>query len=166
MQTVPPERMPGERILEGFAAYDAALDELIANSTQIVRIFDHSIGSNFNSPHRYELLRRLLLTGRTRRVHIVLHDATNIVRDCPRLIMLLKRFSHGLAIHQTLPAARRVYDPFAVGDDTRFVHRFHYSDVRGVATIGDVAATSLLIKRFDEIWEASALAVVATTIGL
>ena len=166
MKLVPPERMPGERKLEGLAAYEAALDELIANSTQIVRIFDHSIGRNFNSPERYDVLRRLLLAGRNHRVRVVLHDAGNIVRDCPRLIMLLKRFSHGLAIHQTLPAARRVYDPFAVGDDTRFVHRFHYSAMRGVATIGDVAATSLLIKRFDEIWEASALAVAPTTIGL
>ena len=87
--------MPGERKLEGLAAYEAALDELIANSTQMVRIFDHSIGRNFNSPERYAVLRRLLLAGRNHRVRIVLHDAANIVRDCPRLIMLLKRFSHG-----------------------------------------------------------------------
>lgn len=166
MQTVPPERMPGESSLEGFAAYDTALDELIANAALIVRVFDYSIGRNFNSPRRYDLLRQLLLAGRNHRVRIVVHDATNVVRDCPRLMTLLRNFSHGLAIHQTLPAARRVYDPFAIADDTRFVHRFHYSDVRGVATIGDVAATSLLIKRFDEIWEASAQAVAATTIGL
>ena len=166
MQTVPPERMPGERKLDGLAAYEAALDELIANATLTVRIFDHGIGRNFNSPRRYELLRQLLLAGRNHRVRIVLHDTANIVRDCPRLMMLLRNFSHGLAIQQTLPTARRVYDPFAVADDTRFVRRFHYSDVRGVATIGDVAATSLLIKRFEEIWEASTPAVAATTIGL
>ena len=158
--------MPGEKRLEGLAAYDAALDELLANAGQIVRIFDQGIGRNFNSPQRYDLLRQVLLAGRNHRVRIVLHETSNVVRDCPRLIMLLRQFSHGLAIHQTLPAAKRVYDPFAVADDTRFVHRFHYSDVRGVATIGDVAATSLLIKRFDEIWEASTPAVAATTIGL
>ena len=158
--------MPGEKRLEGLAAYDAALDELLANAGQIVRIFDQGIGRNFNSPQRYDLLRQVLLAGRNHRVRIVLHETSNVVRDCPRLIMLLRQFSHGLAIHQTLPAAKRVYDPFAVADDTRFVHRFHYSDVRGVATIGDVAATSLLIKRFDEIWEASTPAVSATTIGL
>jgi hypothetical protein len=158
--------MPGERKLEGLVAYDEALDELIANATQTVRIFDRNIGRNFNSPQRFELLSQFLLASRRNRVKIVLHDTGNIMRDCPRLMLLVKRFSHGLAIYQTLPAARRVYDPFAVADDTRFVHRFHYSDVRGVATIADVAATSLLIKRFDEIWESSAPAVAATTIGL
>jgi hypothetical protein len=59
-----------------------------------------------------------------------------------------------------------VYDPFAIADDARFVHRFHYNDLRGVATVGDVAATNLLLKRFDEIWQASAPGVSATTIGL
>ncbi len=166
MQPVPPDRMPGERKLEGLSAYDAALDELLANATHTIRIFDQSIGRSFNSPARYELLSRFLLARRTNRVRIVLHETSNVVRDCPRLIILLKRFSHGLAVHQTLRAARRVYDPFAVADDTRFVRRFHYTDMRGVATVGDVAATSLLIKRFDEIWQASAAAVAATTIGL
>jgi AraC-like DNA-binding protein len=158
--------MPGERKLTSLAAYDTALDELLANATHTVRIFDKTIGRNFNSPQRYELLGQLLLARRTNRVRIVLHETANIVRDCPRLMMLLQRFSYGLAIHQTLPAARRIYDPFAVADDTRFVRRFHYTDVRGTATIGDVGATSLLIKRFDELWEASAPSVAATTIGL
>jgi hypothetical protein len=166
MQPVPPERMPGERTLEGLAAYEAALDELIANAAHTVRIFDRSIGRGFNSPQRYELLRQLLLANRTNRVYIALHETANIIRDCPRLMLLLKQFSHGVSIYQTLPAARRVYDPFAVADDTRFVHRFHYADIRGVATVGDVAATQLLLKRFEEIRQASAPSVAATTVGL
>ncbi len=158
--------MPGEHKLEGLAAYDSAFDELLANATHTVRIFDRNIGRNFNTSQRQELLTQFLLARRTNRVRIVLHETANVVRDCPRLMLLLKRYSHGLVIHRTLPAARRVYDPFAVADDTRFVRRFHYTDMRGEATIGDVAATSLLIKRFDEIWEASAMSVAATTIGL
>jgi hypothetical protein len=131
-----------------------------------VRIFDRSIGRGFNSPQRCELLRQLLLANRTNRVYIALHETANIIRDCPRLMLLLKQFSHGVSIYQTLPAARRVYDPFAVADDTRFVHRFHYADIRGVATVGDVAATQLLLKRFEEIRQASAPSVAATTVGL
>ena len=166
MQPVPPERMPGERMLEGAIACEQALDELIANAAYTVRIFDKNIGRGFNSPQRYELLRQLLLARRTNRVYIVLHETANIARDCPRLIMLLRQFSHAVSIHQTLPDARRVYDPFAVADDARFVHRFHYDDVRGVATVGDITATGLLLKRYEEIWQASAPAVAATTIGL
>ena len=131
-----------------------------------IRIFDRKIGPAFNSPRRYDLLRRFMLARNTNQVQIVLHETANVTRDCPRLMMLLKQFSHGLKVHKTLAPARRVYDPFAVADDTRFVHRFHYDDMRGTATLGDVAATQLLMKRFDEIWLASSLAVSATTIGL
>ena len=158
--------MPGERKLEGNAAYEDALDELIANAAHTVRIFDRRLTAAFNSPRRYGLLRQLLLAKRSNRVHIVLHETANVTRDCPRLMLLLKQFSHSIAIHQTLPVARRVYDPFSIADDLRFVHRFHYNDVRGAATIGDVAATHALLKRFDEIWQASAPAVTANTTGL
>ena len=134
MQPVPPERMPGERKLEGFEEYAQALDELIENAGHTVRIFDKSIGRDFNSPRRHELLRQLLLARRTNRIYVVLHETANITRDCPRLISLLKQFSHALFIRQTLSAARQVYDPFAVADDTRFVHRFHHDDTRGAAS--------------------------------
>ncbi|MEK7875417.1 MAG: hypothetical protein AAB325_04455 [Pseudomonadota bacterium] len=166
MEPVPPERMPGERLLEGRHAYEQALDELIANAAHTVRIFDRNIGPDFNSPQRYELLRQLLLARPANRVCLVLHETANIVRDCPRLIALLRQFSDGVSIRRTLPDARGVYDPFAVADDTRFVRRFHFDGGRGIATVGDIAATSLLLKRYEEIWQASAPALAATTLGL
>jgi hypothetical protein len=166
MEPVPPDQMPGERRLEGSVAYEEALDDLLANASHTVRIFDRRIGAAFNTQRRYELLRRLLLARRTNRVRIALHETANVVRDCPRLILLLRQFSHAISVHRTLPDARHVYDPFAVADDVRFVHRFHYNDIRGAAAIGDVAATQSLIKRFDEIWQASTPAVTANTAGL
>jgi hypothetical protein len=166
MQIVPPDRMPGEQQLAGLAAYDQALDQLLANAERAVRIFDRSLGRKFASPQRCHLMQHLLRARRTNRIYIVLHETATVVRDCPRLINLLRQFSHSLSIHQTLPAARHVYDPFAIGDDSRFVRRFHYHDMRGVATIGDIANTRLLLRRFEEIWEASVPAVTATTIGL
>jgi len=166
MEPVSPERMPSERVLHGLAQYDTAVDELLMAAQCSVRIFDYVAGRNYNTAQRQQSLRRLLLAKRTNQVRIVLHDASNIVRDCPRLIALLKQFSHNLSIHQVLPAANRVYDPFAIADDARFTHRFHHEDMRGVETIGDLAATRLLIKRFDEIWAASTPAVAATVLGL
>ena len=59
-----------------------------------------------------------------------------------------------------------LFRSFAVADDMRIVRRFHYNSVNGEAVTADVAMTGLLTKRFDEIWQASAPAVTATTIGL
>ena len=166
MQPVPPERMPGEYRLEGRRAYAQALDELIANAEHTIRIFDRNIGRGFDSPGRCEMLRRLLRASSGNRIYIVLHETTNIVRDCPRLIVLLRQFSLALQFRHTLPDARGVYDAFAIADATRLVRRFHYDDMRGVAVVGDLAATGLLLERFEQIWHASAPAVAATTIGL
>ena len=166
MLPVSPDKMPGARKLNGVAEYEAALDELLASAVHTLRIFDRTLSRRFNTPERAALLGEFLRAKRTNRAMIVLHDASNTVRDCPRIIQLLRRFSHNLAIHQTLQAARHVYDPFAVADDMRIVRRFHYNSVNGEAVTADVAMTGLLTKRFDEIWQASAPAVTATTIGL
>ena len=58
MLVVPPDRMPGERQLEGLAASDAALDQLFANAEHTVRIFDRTIGRNFDTPLRYDPVSR------------------------------------------------------------------------------------------------------------
>lgn len=156
----------GDCALDGLAAYEAAFEELIGCARQTLRVFDRSLGRRFDTPRRHDLLRRFLLAGRSNRVYIVLHDPTHIARDCPRLMALLRQFSHGMHVHRTLAEARCVYDPFAVADETMFVRRFHFDTRRGVASRGDWSATQLLLKRFDEIWQASRPAVTATTLGL
>jgi hypothetical protein len=59
-----------------------------------------------------------------------------------------------------------VYDPFAVIDERHYVHRFHYEGSRGVLALDDVPSAHGFVQRFEEIWEASAPAVCATTLGL
>jgi hypothetical protein len=166
MKEVPPELMPGDRPLSGAAEIEAAIDALIAEADAHIRIFDRAFTRAWNTPGRQERLRAFLLKRRTNRLEIVLHDAGNLVRDCPRFVLVLKQFSHAVTVRRTLPAAQRVYDPFAIADDLLFVHRFHYDDIRGVMTRADLAATQLLRKRFAEIWEASKPALAATTLGL
>jgi len=166
METVPDGRMPGERPLSGTSEYDAALDELLANARHTVCIFEWRIGRNYNTLERHDLLRRLLLASPNHRVYLVLHEADNVARDCPRLVNLLRQFNAGLSIHRTLPPARHVTDPFAIADDGRFVRRFHHDQPRGTASVGDLAATRTLLKRFEELRQASTPAVHATTMGL
>ena len=152
--------------LEGGANYEAALDVLIRRATQRLRFFDHALGRAFNASRRHDLLRAFLLASRANRLQIVVHDPANIIRDCPRLAGLLRQYTHAVSIHQTLPEARGVYDPFAVADEHHFVHRFHYEDTRAVLALDDPQGARHFAERFDEIFEASIPAVAATTLGL
>ena len=157
---------PGQRNIDGRHEYEAALDELLARPGRHLRIFDKQLGGGYNSLHRHDALRRLLLSGRAARVQIVVHDASNLHRDCPRLIGLLRQFSHALSIHETTNDAKGVYDPFVVLDERDYLHRFHYDNTRGLFALDDPLEALSFVQRFEELWEASAAAVSGTTLGL
>jgi len=152
--------------LDGNNEYEAALDTLFAQSGRTLRIFDRALSTGYNSPRRYDLLRAFLLSSREARIRIVVHDASNLVRDCPRLINLLRNFSHAIGFNETQSEAKGVYDPFAVLDELHYVHRFHYDGPRGVLALEEPQGAAGLVQRFNEIWEASAPSVSATTLGL
>jgi len=157
---------PEHRKLEGNLEYEQALDTLFARPGRKLRIFDRLLGAAYNAAGRHDLLRRFLLASRTRTIQIVLHDTSNLQRDCPRLINLLREFSHAVTIHETEPQAKGVYDPFAVMDESDYVHRFHYDDTRGLLALDDPHEAHGFVQRFEELWEASSPAISGTTLGL
>ena len=157
---------PSHQQLEGMREYEIALDTLLARPQRALRIFDRQLGASFNSADRHDLLRAFLLRSRGNRLYVVVHDASGLIRDCPRLANLLRQFSHAIAIHETEPEAKRVYDPLAIADEQDYLHRFHYEDSRALLALDDPQGAQNMLKRFTEIWEASAPAVSATTLGL
>ena len=160
------EPNPRHTPIFGHAEYETAIDRILAQASARIRIFDHALGKEYNSPQRTDLLRRFLLAGRRNTLQIVLHDIGTLDRNCPRILNLLRTYAHAISIHETLPTARSVYDPFVVVDERCFVHRFHFDEMRGLCALDDPIGTHTFIERFSEIWEASSPAVFATTLGL
>ena len=154
------------RNIEGNHEYDEALDTLFAQPGRLLRIFDRALSSAYNAPRRHELMRSFLLSNRGARIQIAVHDASNLTRDCPRLLTLVRDLTHCISINETQPEAKGVYDPFAVMDERHYVHRFHYDGSRGILALDDIPSAHGFVQRFAEIWEASAPAVSATTLGL
>lgn len=150
----------------GNTEYDSALDTVLERAGASIRIFEHALGTGYNSPRRTELLRRFILASRRNRLQIVVHHPQTMDRNCPRLLGLLRNYAHAISIHETHQIAKSVYDPFAVVDDDCFVHRFHFEEMRGLMALNDPIGTHTLAERFAEIWEASSPAVFATTLGL
>jgi hypothetical protein len=160
------ETSPQYQKIESVADYEAAINMVIAQARRNIRIFDKQASSAFNSIERCELLHSFLLASRINRVRIVMHDTGFLTTNCPRMMSLLKLFSHCIAIHETRVDAKQVYDPFTVVDENHYVHRFHYDSTRGLMALNDLNETHEFIDRFEEIWEASFPAVSATTLGL
>jgi hypothetical protein len=154
------------RRFEGMREYEAVIDALIPQTQRTIRVFDRALSRAWSSGERYEALRRFLLSGRSNRLLIVLHQADQLERDCPRMLELVRGFSTAVKIHQTLDAARQLYDPFVIFDASHYVHRFHYDHLRAAQGMNDVNGAQVLLDRHAEIWEASAPAVSANTTGL
>lgn len=154
------------RRFEGMREYEALIDGLIPQTVRMIRVFDQTLSTPWNSSERFEVLRQFLLANRSNRLLIVVHDAEPIERERPRMVELVRQFGTAVRIHATLSPAKQVYDPFVVFDANHYVHRFHYRFLRAAHGSNDLIGARELLDRFSEIWDASVLAVSAGTSGL
>ena len=149
---------------EGF---QAAVDRLMEQPGRELRLFDpDGAALRLNEPQRIERLARFLIASRTRRLYLVVHSTEHLTRQCPRLLTLLRRFSHAMQINQTHEEIREVQDAFLLLDAMHYVRRPVATLFRGAMGLGDENEGQALRGRFGEIWAASYPAVSSTTVGL
>lgn len=158
---------PQRRPLLGRQEYTEALDQLIGLATRTLRIFDHNLeGAGYEGLPRAEALKAFLAANPANRIYLVAHDLSHLTRNCPRLLNLLKYQDHAITIRETMDEAKGIYDPFAIADDIHYVHRFHHQHNRAEMVREDPVGAHELIKRFEDIWQASTPALSITTVGI
>ena len=159
-----------DRVYEAFdtrEGFQAALDRLLEQPGRELRIFDRDGEAlNLNSPPRIAALERFLQASRTRRIYMVLHDPEPLQRRCPRMMNLLARYSHAIAVHRTHAEIAELQDAFLVVDSAHYVRRPVAAFFRGAIGLSDETEAAAMRERFNEIWAASYPAVSATTLGL
>ena len=159
-----------ETVYERFdsnADFQAAVDRLLQQPGRELRIFDpDGAGMWLNDPARLARLERFLMSSRTRRIYLVLHNTEHLTRQCPRMMSLLGRYSHAMQVNRTHEEIRELQDAFLVLDSLHFVRRPVAQLFRGALSFGDETEGLAMRGRFTEIWAASFPAVSSTTIGL
>jgi hypothetical protein len=149
---------------EGF---QACIERLLGQPGRELRVFDpDGAALRLNEPARIEALAGFLLASRTRRLYFVVHNTDHVTRQCPRLLTLLRRFSHAMQINRTHEEIREVQDSFLLLDSMHYVRRPVAALFKGAMGLGDENEGQALRGRFGEIWAASYPAVSSTTIGL
>lgn len=153
--------------LNGVTDYVGALDELCGLAQHTLFIFENDFDNlGFNNEARYNKMRHFLLSSPNVHLHLLAHDSQPLVRFCPRIMMLMRQFSHHMHIYQTPLNLRHLSEPFAVADERHFVRRFHFDDARGIFAQNDPEGARLLKSRFEEMWASSHPSATATTLGL
>jgi hypothetical protein len=147
--------------------FQAAVERLLEQPGRELRVFDpDGAALRLNDAARIEGLERFLLASRTRRLYLVVHNTDHLTRQCPRLLTLLRRFSHAIQINKTHEEIRDVQDAFLLLDAVHYVRRPVAALFRGAIGLGDENEGQALRGRFAEIWAASYPAVSSTTVGL
>lgn len=159
-----------EAVYERFdtkTGFQAAVERLLQEDGRELRIFDpDGAALKLNDPGRIALFERFLLTSRARRLYLVLHDTDHVTRRCPRLLLLLARFSHAIQVNRTGEEIRELQDAFLVLDAMHYVRRPVATRFRGAIGLADETEGLAMRGRFLEIWAASYPAVSSTTAGL
>jgi hypothetical protein len=149
---------------EGF---QASVERLLGQPGRELRVFDpDGAALRLNDAARIAGLERSLLASRTRRLYLVVHNTDHLTRQCPRLMTLLRRFSHAMQINRTHEEIREVQDAFLLLDAVHYIRRPMATLFRGAMGLGDENEGQALRGRFGEIWAASYPAVSSTTVGL
>ncbi len=149
------------------SAQTTAIDTLIGLAKQSIRVFDVDLSeTGWNDTPRAEKLAAFLRSSRTARLEIIVHDTGWIERSCPRLINLLRTYSHAITIYRTGEGARHAMDPLVIVDDRHFLHRLDILQPRAVLAFEDPVATQPLVERFEAIWASGEPGITATVLGL
>ena len=154
---MPPTAIPNAayRRFESFREYESLIDAMIPRTEGMIRVFDRALSASWNSKQRDVLLRDFLRRNPACRIYVVVHEATHIERDLPRLTELQRDFQHAFNIRQTPRMAHHLYDAFVIFDASHYLHRFHQSHMRAAQGLHDVDGTQQLWDRHHELWEAS-----------
>jgi len=149
------------------SALHAAFDALLERTHRQLRLYDHNLSQlALDLPQRHAALRALCVAGTGHRIELLLDDIAHISRDCPRLMQLVRDFSHVIEIRQADPDAPRPEQAFAIADQHSAIIRADKTALRGALHLDDASRTVILHHSFESMWQRSQTHVSATTLGL
>ena len=144
---------PRHDVIATASAYRAAIDELIEIARSKLQVFDIDLSEGgWDGAARADHLAAFLRRMPNAHFDLIVHDTRWIEQSCPRLLMLLKGYSHAMTLYRTGPGARSAMNPLVIADGRHFLHRFHVDHPRAALGIEQPQDAQPLAARFDEIW--------------
>ncbi|CAG0993583.1 hypothetical protein MTYP_02417 [Methylophilaceae bacterium] len=155
------------RIILGERNHEAATALLISRAERQLKIFDPDLSrGGYQGRSCHALLQDFLAKNRQNRLTIILHDCRFLTANCPRLINLMRDYSHAITVYLTDTRAHVAQDAFVLADNRDYLHRFHIDHARFKYGLDDQAAAKPLHERFDQLLEATDSILSITTLGL
>ena len=158
---------PASTPFQSEAEYRLAIDGVIALAEGEICVFDFDLGRmGLEQGSRLALLEGFVAAAPQRRLRVVVHDATRLSSNSPRLLGLLRRFPLALEFRQSPVDLRHLADCLVLADGRHGVIRFHADQARGKQVLQDPVELAPRLQRFEELWELSAPLALGTVLGL
>lgn len=158
------------RISESKVDAMAAIADVLTSAALSIAIFDQSPITlrerEYGRPANIEIMRKLLLDNRERRIRIALHETSGIEGEVPRLMNLMSQFSTQLFIQRTVGDARNVQDVMLIADQHSIWRKPVAAHPRSILTMYDAEDVAPYVDRFEEVWQLTELAVSSRGTGL
>ncbi len=163
----PPAPAPGETRLDTLGAQTDAIDALIDLASERLLVFDRDLAEGgWTARRRAERLAAFLRRSPTARLSIIVHDTRYLEASCPRVLDLLKVYSHAMQLWRTGHEARSALDALVIADERHYLHRYHVDQPRATFAIAMPQAAKPLVARFEEIWATGEPALGGSALGL
>ena len=145
----------------------AAMVQVFAVAQKNLKIFLPDLSDiAFKDSQTVKVLESLLIGKPNNKIEVILHNADNLERECPRLLSVLRRHTDNFLIYQTMQSAKNASDGLVIADDHSSWHKLHYEHPKVIAVFNDKNTTMPLLSRFNEILDSAERAVVTTVLGL
>lgn len=145
----------------------AAFDAILARTPRELRLYDRDLELwQLDDATRHAALRALCVAGGGRRIECLLDDTRDVARKHPRLMQLVRDFSHVLAIRQVDPDAPRPDHACVLANRHDVLLRADKNAPHGTLHLDDPARAAALNQDFESLWQCAQAPLSATTLGL
>lgn len=145
----------------------AAFDTLLARAPRELRLTDRDLELwQLDDATRHAALRALCVAGGGRRIECLLDDTRDVARKHPRLMQLVRDFSHVLVIRQVDPDTPRPDHACVLANRHDVLLRADKNAPNGTLHLDDPARAAALNQDFESRWQRAQAPLSATTLGL
>jgi hypothetical protein len=156
-----------DELFDTRATFQRAVGTVLSLAKKEICVFDADLRNlEFDARVRADMISAFLAGGRDRSVRMVLHELDHVNHNSPRLMSLLKRYSHCFSIRQTPESLRNLADAFVLADGISGVIRFHADHFRGKLLLEQAVAVHDWQQRFEGLWVEAIPGFSATQLGL
>ena len=145
--------------------FDAHLRSCLQAAEHTLELFDPDFAVfGLGSSEIDALLRVFLARGGVLR--LALHTAAHVERHDPRLLRLVRDYSHAVECRATPKALHNLTDSFCLVDRRHVLRRFHRDHMRGEMAFDTPGSVDIPLHRFDAIWAESRPTLQPTITGI